>query len=191
LRLAAIPAYANGCPARSVAGSRRLDSPCRITQVAGPADEAINPATLAIDKMAVEDIIDIISGEDRRVVTAVHRERERIAHGVDILVALLARGPDLSRRRRHERSPRCRRGGRNAADIRHAPGARAGDHGRRPGGVFARERVSKTTSRKGPAVSRASASPSGTSSSAFPPVDHAVRARRAYGGGRKARGIIL
>jgi N-acetylmuramic acid 6-phosphate etherase len=54
--------------------------------------EAINPATLAIDKMAVEDIIDIISGEDRRVVTAVHRERERIAHGVDILVGAIRKG---------------------------------------------------------------------------------------------------
>jgi N-acetylmuramic acid 6-phosphate etherase len=54
--------------------------------------EAINPATLAIDKMAVEDIIDIISAEDRRVVTAVHRERERIAHGVDILVSALRKG---------------------------------------------------------------------------------------------------
>ena len=54
--------------------------------------EAINPATLAIDKMAVEDIIDIISGEDRRVVTAVHRERERIAHGIDILVGALRKG---------------------------------------------------------------------------------------------------
>ncbi len=54
--------------------------------------EAINPATLAIDKMAVGDIIDIISGEDRRVVTAVHRERERIAHGVDIIVEALRKG---------------------------------------------------------------------------------------------------
>src|SRR5262245_50708499 len=54
--------------------------------------EAINPATLAIDKMPVGDIIDIISGEDRRVVTAVHRERERIAHGVDILVSALRKG---------------------------------------------------------------------------------------------------
>jgi N-acetylmuramic acid 6-phosphate etherase len=54
--------------------------------------EAINPATLAIDKMPVEDIIDIISGEDRRVVTAVHRERERIAHGVEILVGALRKG---------------------------------------------------------------------------------------------------
>jgi N-acetylmuramic acid 6-phosphate etherase len=44
--------------------------------------EAINAATLAIDKMPVTDIIDLITAEDRRVVTAVHRERERIALGV-------------------------------------------------------------------------------------------------------------
>src|SRR6186713_3202696 len=54
--------------------------------------EAINPATLAIDKMAVADIIDIITTEDKRVVTAVHRERERIAHGVEILVTTLRKG---------------------------------------------------------------------------------------------------
>jgi len=54
--------------------------------------EAINPATLAIDKMAVADIIDIITAEDKRVVTAVHRERERIAHGVEILVNTLKKG---------------------------------------------------------------------------------------------------
>ena len=54
--------------------------------------EAINPATLAIDKMPVADIIDLISGEDRRVVSAVHRERERIAHGVEIIVGALRKG---------------------------------------------------------------------------------------------------
>ncbi len=51
--------------------------------------EAINPATLAIDTMPVADIIDLISAEDRRVVAAVHRERDRIAHGVEIIVAAL------------------------------------------------------------------------------------------------------
>ena len=54
--------------------------------------EAINTATLAIDKMPVMDIIDLVSAEDRRVVTAVHRERERIAHGVEILVGALRKG---------------------------------------------------------------------------------------------------
>ena len=54
--------------------------------------EAINPATLAIDRMPVADIIDLISNEDRRVVTAVHRERDRIAHGVEMLVTTLKKG---------------------------------------------------------------------------------------------------
>ena len=54
--------------------------------------EAINPDTLAIDKMAVKDIVDLVTNEDRRVVTAVHRERERIAHGVEILIQALKKG---------------------------------------------------------------------------------------------------
>ncbi len=54
--------------------------------------EAINPDTLAIDKMAVRDIVDLLTNEDRRVVTAVHRERERIAHGVEILTQTLKKG---------------------------------------------------------------------------------------------------
>jgi N-acetylmuramic acid 6-phosphate etherase len=54
--------------------------------------EAINPDTLAIDKMAVRDIVDLVTNEDRRVVTAVHRERERIAHGVEILTQALKKG---------------------------------------------------------------------------------------------------
>jgi N-acetylmuramic acid 6-phosphate etherase len=58
----------------------------------GLPTEAINPATLAIDKMPVAEIIDIISAEDRRVVSAVHRERERIAHGVEIIVSALKKG---------------------------------------------------------------------------------------------------
>jgi N-acetylmuramic acid 6-phosphate etherase len=54
--------------------------------------EAINPATLAIDKMDAGEIIDLITAEDRRVVTAVHREREHIVRGVEILVSALKRG---------------------------------------------------------------------------------------------------
>jgi N-acetylmuramic acid 6-phosphate etherase len=57
--------------------------------------EAINPATLGIDKMPVLEIIDLISAEDRRVVAAVHRERERIAHGVEIIVSALKKGGRL------------------------------------------------------------------------------------------------
>src|SRR5262245_23941477 len=61
----------------------------------GLPTEAINPETLGIDKMRVLDIIDLISAEDRRVVAAVHKERERIAHGVDIIVDAVKKGGRL------------------------------------------------------------------------------------------------
>jgi len=51
--------------------------------------EAINADTLSIDTMPVLDIIDLVGLEDRKVVSAVHRERERIAHGVEIVVSAL------------------------------------------------------------------------------------------------------
>jgi N-acetylmuramic acid 6-phosphate etherase len=54
--------------------------------------EAINPASLNLDKAPVGDIIDLMVSEDRRVVSAVHKEKERIAHGVGILVQALKRG---------------------------------------------------------------------------------------------------
>lgn len=57
--------------------------------------EAIHPDTLGIDTMPVLEIIDLISQEDRRVVAAVHKERERIAHGVEIIVAALKKGGRL------------------------------------------------------------------------------------------------
>jgi N-acetylmuramic acid 6-phosphate etherase len=54
--------------------------------------EKINPATLAIDKTPVGDIIDLIVNEDRRVVAAVHKEKEKIAHGIEIITQALRRG---------------------------------------------------------------------------------------------------
>jgi N-acetylmuramic acid 6-phosphate etherase len=57
--------------------------------------EAINPATLGIDRMPVLDMVDLVSSEDRRVVAAVHRERERIAHGVEIIAGALKKGGRL------------------------------------------------------------------------------------------------
>jgi N-acetylmuramic acid 6-phosphate etherase len=54
--------------------------------------EAINPVTLAVDKAAVPDIIDMIVNEDRKVVAAVQREKERIAHGVEIITQALRKG---------------------------------------------------------------------------------------------------
>jgi N-acetylmuramic acid 6-phosphate etherase len=57
--------------------------------------EAINPDTLGLDTMPVLDIVDLIGAEDRRVVSAVHKERERIAHGIEIIVGALKKGGRL------------------------------------------------------------------------------------------------
>jgi N-acetylmuramic acid 6-phosphate etherase len=54
--------------------------------------EAINPISLAVDKAAVPEIIDMIVNEDRKVIAAVHKERERIAHGVEIITQTLKKG---------------------------------------------------------------------------------------------------
>src|SRR5690349_1551064 len=54
--------------------------------------EAINPVTLSVDKAPVPDIIDMIVNEDRKVVAAVHKERQRIAHGVEIITQALRKG---------------------------------------------------------------------------------------------------
>jgi N-acetylmuramic acid 6-phosphate etherase len=54
--------------------------------------EAINPASLAIDKLSAAEIVDLMLGEDRKVLAAVQRERERIALGVDIVAESLRKG---------------------------------------------------------------------------------------------------
>ncbi len=54
--------------------------------------EAINPDTLAIDRMEALDVVEVMSAEDRKVVAAVHRERVQIAHGVEIITAALKKG---------------------------------------------------------------------------------------------------
>ncbi|MGE0043394.1 MAG: N-acetylmuramic acid 6-phosphate etherase [Vicinamibacterales bacterium] len=51
--------------------------------------EAINPSTLAIDKLPASGIIDLMLAEDRKVLTAVQRERERIALGADMIAKAL------------------------------------------------------------------------------------------------------
>jgi N-acetylmuramic acid 6-phosphate etherase len=53
--------------------------------------EAINPATLGIDKASTADIIELMLNDDRKVLAAVHREKPRIALGVDIIVEALRR----------------------------------------------------------------------------------------------------
>ena len=54
--------------------------------------EQINPASLAVDKAPVAEIIDLIVNEDRKVVAAVQKEKEKIAHGVEIITQSLRKG---------------------------------------------------------------------------------------------------
>jgi N-acetylmuramic acid 6-phosphate etherase len=54
--------------------------------------EAINPATLGIDKASSADIVELMMNEDRKVLAAVQREKPRIAIGADIIVDALRKG---------------------------------------------------------------------------------------------------
>src|SRR5579872_3596528 len=51
--------------------------------------EAINPATLAIDKLSAADIVEGMLNEDRKMLAAVQREKERITVGIDIITQAL------------------------------------------------------------------------------------------------------
>jgi N-acetylmuramic acid 6-phosphate etherase len=54
--------------------------------------EAINPATLALDKLSAADIVDLMCAEDRKVIAAVQREKDRIALGAEMIADSLQRG---------------------------------------------------------------------------------------------------
>src|SRR5499425_1937879 len=54
--------------------------------------EQINPATLAIDKLAAPDIVEGMLNEDRKMLAAVQREKDRIAVGADIITQALRKG---------------------------------------------------------------------------------------------------
>jgi N-acetylmuramic acid 6-phosphate etherase len=54
--------------------------------------EAINPATLGIDKLGADDIVELMLTEDRKMLAAVQRERERIAVGIEMITAALRKG---------------------------------------------------------------------------------------------------
>jgi len=54
--------------------------------------EAINPVSLAVDKTPTRDIVEMVINEDRKVLAAVHKEKERIAHGVEIIAQALHKG---------------------------------------------------------------------------------------------------
>ena len=57
--------------------------------------EAINPSTLGIDKLSAPDIVELMIAEDRRVLSAVAREKERIALGAEMIADRLRRGGRL------------------------------------------------------------------------------------------------
>jgi N-acetylmuramic acid 6-phosphate etherase len=57
--------------------------------------EAINPSSLNIDKLDSAGIIDVMLSEDRKMLAAVARERERIALAVDIITEALRKGGRL------------------------------------------------------------------------------------------------
>jgi N-acetylmuramic acid 6-phosphate etherase len=54
--------------------------------------EAINSTSLGIDKLGADDIVDVMMNEDRRMLDAVRRERERIAVGVEMVATALRKG---------------------------------------------------------------------------------------------------
>ena len=57
--------------------------------------EAINLATVSLDKATVPDIVELMLAEDRKMIAAVQRERERIAHGAEIITQAMRRGGRL------------------------------------------------------------------------------------------------
>ena len=54
--------------------------------------EAINPATLGIDKLSPADIVEGMLNEDRKMLAAVQREKDRIAVGIEIITQALRNG---------------------------------------------------------------------------------------------------
>lgn len=57
--------------------------------------EAINPATLNLDTLSSAEIVDVMLAEDRKMLAAVNRERERIALAVDIITQAMRKGGRL------------------------------------------------------------------------------------------------
>src|SRR5215204_7502210 len=54
--------------------------------------EAINPSSLGIDKLHPDELVDLMINEDRKMLAAVQRERERIAVGVEMIASTLRKG---------------------------------------------------------------------------------------------------
>ena len=54
--------------------------------------EALNLSSLGIDKLSPGDIVDLMVSEDRKMLAAVQRERERIAVGIEMIASALRKG---------------------------------------------------------------------------------------------------
>ena len=54
--------------------------------------EAINPTSVGLDKLSPVDLVDLMHAEDRKVLVAVQRERERLAVGIEMITSALRRG---------------------------------------------------------------------------------------------------
>ena len=54
--------------------------------------EAINPASLAIDKLPCDEIVELMINEDRKMLAAVQKEKSRIATGAEMIVSALRKG---------------------------------------------------------------------------------------------------
>src|SRR5687768_8048842 len=54
--------------------------------------EAINPSSVGLDKLSPVDLVDLMHNEDRKVLVAVQRERERLAVGIEMITSALRRG---------------------------------------------------------------------------------------------------
>ena len=57
--------------------------------------EAIYPRSLAMDRASTEELIELMLSEDRKVVSAVYGEKNRIAMGADLLTDALRKGGRL------------------------------------------------------------------------------------------------
>ncbi|MEO8680023.1 MAG: N-acetylmuramic acid 6-phosphate etherase [Vicinamibacterales bacterium] len=57
--------------------------------------EAINPASLGIDKLQADGIVDLMLAEDRRMLAAVQKERDRIVVGAEMCAKALKKGGRL------------------------------------------------------------------------------------------------
>jgi N-acetylmuramic acid 6-phosphate etherase len=54
--------------------------------------EAINPSSLAVDKLPADEVIELMINEDRKMLSAVQKEKARIAMGADLIAAALRKG---------------------------------------------------------------------------------------------------